>query len=326
MPFQPTSYPGTLHHYTPRLTAFEHQPINTSQPSAGPRHKILFLGGLGDGLGHPQYPSVLAQHLTPSWTIIEVLLSSSYTGWTTSSLAKDADELAKAVRYVRSLARSSRDDGARIVLMGHSTGCQICMEYLVGPWKQSTIPQKTLDRPGVDGVILQAGISDREGLGVEMRKEERQASIELAKQWVAEGRGKDILPESATKGVFGPDPSAQRWISLADVNGDDDYFSSDLDEDTLDRTFGEVGRRGVPICIFLSGDDAHMPAFVDKEALIQRWKHAVAGGGGRVADETGLIPGASHNLNLSDAGVKTAFAERVASFVNSLSSAKAEKL
>lgn len=325
MPFQPTSYPGTLHHYTSRLTAFEHQ-SPSNEPTTGPRNRVLFIGGLGDGLAHPQYPSLLARHLHPPWTIVEVLLSSSYSGWTTSSLQKDADELARAVKYFRTSFGSSESEGAKVVLMGHSTGSQVCMEYLVGPWKKDDIPQKTLDRPKVDGVMLQAGISDREGLSVEMSKEELQSSIDLAKQWLADGRGEDIVPATATKGVFGPSPTARRWISLADIKGDDDYFSSDLEDEILDRTFGQVGRRGVPICIFLSGNDDNMPHFVDKEALIDRWKQAVLRSGGKVGEETGIVPGASHNLNLSNENVKTAFAKRVSSFVSSVGAANVEKL
>lgn len=316
MPFTPTSYPGTLHHYTSRLTAFEHQP---KSPSPGPRHTILFLGGLGDGLGHPQYPSVIAQHLPPSWTIVEVLLSSSYNGWTTSSLASDADELAKAVAYFRSLPDRAEGNDAKSIIMGHSTGSQVCMEYLVGPWKADAVPEATLQRPRVDGVILQAGISDREGLAGVLSKDELASSVELAARWIADGKGGEILPTSATRNAFGPSPSARRWASLAGVHGDDDYFSSDLANDLLDRTFGGVGKRGVPICIFLSDMDENMPDFVDKAALVQRWSNAVRRGGGKVGDETGLIPDATHNLNRSDPSVKERFAQSVSSFARSIS-------
>lgn len=74
-----------------------------------------------------RYPSTIAQSLNADWAIAEVLLSSSYRGWGTGSLAKDARELAQCVEYFQNLR-----PGKMVVLMGHSTGCQDIMEYLVG--------------------------------------------------------------------------------------------------------------------------------------------------------------------------------------------------
>jgi hypothetical protein len=74
-----------------------------------------------------RYPSTIAKSLPADWAIAEVLLSSSYRGWGTSSLQKDVKELAECVGYFSSLR-----PGREIVLMGHSTGCQDVMEYVVG--------------------------------------------------------------------------------------------------------------------------------------------------------------------------------------------------
>lgn len=75
----------------------------------------------------PSYPAQIAHSLPPHWRIAEVLLSSSYRGWGTSSLQKDAHEIARCVAYFSKLR-----PGRKIVLMGHSTGCQDIMEYVVG--------------------------------------------------------------------------------------------------------------------------------------------------------------------------------------------------
>jgi hypothetical protein len=48
-----------------------------------------------------------------------VLLSSSYAGWGTASLAGDAAELRTLLAHLTGV-RGAR----RVVLMGHSTGCQ----------------------------------------------------------------------------------------------------------------------------------------------------------------------------------------------------------
>lgn len=317
MAFVPASRPGTLHHYTPRLTAFEHQgPVSSASPASSTHHTILFLAGIGDGYLHVTYPSLISKQLPAGWSVCEVLLTSSYTGWTTSSLARDADELVKAVEYFRSLPYRSLEAGARIILMGHSTGCQICMEYLVGPWKITPVPPATLQRPKVDGVILQAGISDREGLADILEPQVFNAGVKMAKEWILADKGNDILPAEATTRIFGADPSAQRWASLAGKEGDDDYFSSDLGDEALNRTFGEIGARKIPICILLSGSDEHIPAFVDMPQLMRRWKQAVRSAGGIQARESGILEGASHNLNSSPADVRDALCRKVCNFAD----------
>lgn len=62
------------------------------------------------------YTSNIADALSPSWTIAQAILSSSYTGWGTSSLEKDAKELSRCVSYFRTIKTG------KIILMGHSTG------------------------------------------------------------------------------------------------------------------------------------------------------------------------------------------------------------
>ena len=316
----PAAYRGTLHHFTSRLTAFEHTPNRTqSNVHATIHNTILFLGGLGDGLMHPHYPSTLAAKLPPTWSIAEVLLSSSYSGWATSSLAKDATELARAVSYFRSLPGRAAGSG-RIVLMGHSTGSQICMEYLVGPWRERVIPSSTIQRPAVDGIILQAGISDREGVLASNKFDEEslERSRVMAREWVANGRGEDVLSESVTKREFGRSMCARRWLSLVEGDGDDDYFSSDLGDDRIVRTFGMLGARGVPILVLLSEKDENMPEHVDKTKLLERWSGAVEAGRGHWHRSSGVVSKATHNYNRSEETVVRDLCERVVAFISTV--------
>jgi pimeloyl-ACP methyl ester carboxylesterase len=279
------AHAGTLHRYTPHLIAFEHTP-KPSPPATPPPHTLLWIGGLGDGLLTVPYPTLLSTSLPAGWSLAEVLTSSSYRGWATSSLARDASELAKCVTYFRSLR-----PGGKVVLMGHSTGCQDIMAYLTAAGSSA--------RPGIDGAVLQAGISDREALLLALPAGVYAKSVEVASAWAKEGRGGDVLPLSVTTKVFGAAVSAERWLSLTspDKKGADDHFSSDLEDAQLRATFGSVGPK-TPLCFLLGGADEHMPPHVDKEALLERWGRVVREGGGVVDEESGgVVKGASHNLD-----------------------------
>jgi hypothetical protein len=252
---------------------------------AEPGHNIvLWIGGLCDGLLTVPYPINIAAALPGTWTLAQVLLTSSYTGWGTSSLAKDATELGQAVKYFRTVKTG------KVVLMGHSTGCQDIMEYLVGKNSES--------RPKIDGGILQGAVSDREGMQSLMPDGVYEAICKEAKAMVASGRGEDIVPTSATQGFYRDPCCARRWLSLMspDKNGDDDYFSSDLTDEQLKKTFGALPA-GTPICLLFSGNDQFMPDSVDKKALLKRWSTIVKGGNGSVdARYSGVVVGATHNL------------------------------
>lgn len=254
--------------------------------------------------------------------MIELLLTSSYSGWQTSHLARDAAELATAIAHFRRVAAARAPAArARLLLLGHSTGCQIAAHYLVGPWQAPRIPADTLAQPHVDGVILQAGISDREALGTVFAPDFVERSLRAARAMVAEGRGEDQVPADVTEGIFGGNPSARRWLSLLSkepAEADDDYFSSDLGDGTVERIWGRGGLagRGVPVMVLLSGSDEHMPPSLDKEWLVkERWGKAVTHAGGKWCPESGVVKNASHNLNGSSSEAVSDLCKRVAAFV-----------
>jgi hypothetical protein len=95
-------------------------------------------------------------------------------------------------------------------------------------------------------------------------------------------------------------------------SGDDDYFSSDFDDDTLAELFGRINR---PTMISVSEADEMVPETVDKQALFERWLQASPTE--LVSQLSGLNPGADHTL--SDAGAQQWFADRVVQFLGSVS-------
>jgi hypothetical protein len=70
------------------------------------------------------------------------------------------------------------------------------------------------------------------------------------------------------------------------------------------------------LMVLYSGDDEYCPKWVDKEKLLQRWKAAVeAGGTTWDAENSAIIPGASHNVQSTG---QTELVERVLRYLQSL--------
>lgn len=248
------------------------------------------------------------------------MIGSSYSGWETGSLDKDCIDVEKAVSYLRSVQRDAKA-GGMIVLMGHSTGSQIAAHYCVGPWQEKTIPQNTLDRPQLDGVILQACVSDREGLSQHPTVAE--PSVQHARRMVADGCGDDHMPAAITKGTFGGAlPTARRWLSLAskmEEEADDDYFSSDLSDAAIDRIWGSggFGKRGIRVMALQGGKDHSIPSTVDTAGMVKRWGNAVEKAGGKWSEDSGVIPGANHSLNETLGEPLEDLCDRVEAFIRS---------
>lgn len=305
------AHSGILHLYTEKLTAFEHVPTNTGS-SSKPQNIIIWIGGLSDGPLGVKYPTSIAKSLPDSWALAEVLLSSAYDGWGTGSLARDADEVKKCVTYFRSIR-----PGGKIVLMGHSTGCQDIMEYLVGKGKEG--------REKVEGAILQAGVSDRQGWEAmvaddEELKKSLEETVSLAEKLVKQGDGDVILPKKGNKLLefFESPCTAYRTHSLLAKGGDDDYFSTDLPDHTLASTFGRIPME-TRVMFLWGSKDPYIPKNVDQKGTLNKWAEYVKKGGGRVDEQNGgVIDGANHNLNDVEDDIVQELVGRVVRFVEVL--------
>ncbi|RDW86387.1 uncharacterized protein DSM5745_03029 [Aspergillus mulundensis] len=306
------SYPGTLHNYAPRLVAFEFNSSSTSKP-----HSLLFIGGLTDGLYTVPYVQEIAKALEPTeWTIFHLHLSSTYGGWGIGSLDRDVEEIGQCVDYVRNLKqKTTGSNGAgKVVIMGHSTGSQDVLHYLhsanPSPRNPDVDGVHGLARPAVDGAIMQAPVSDRESM-LQTTKESSEAREAYDKlvRFAREQPARAICPIELS-GLVGMDPAtpvnARRFWSLASPESpkkpsEDDLFSSDLTDERLGETFGQIAARGLlrtTLVALYSGNDEYAPAGVDKKALLERWKRAANAGGEKKWDDeaSGIIPGASHNV------------------------------
>ncbi|KAK5173645.1 uncharacterized protein LTR77_002326 [Saxophila tyrrhenica] len=299
-----SAHPGTLHYIPPNLSAFE--PTKPLVRSANV-NTLLWVGGMFDTPGSVSYPFSIAQSLGPTWTVMTALLGSSGLSWGVSSIARDAEDMAKIVAYIKELR-----PGGMIIIMGHSTGCQDCMEYIVG--------KNAEKRPAVDGIILQAPVSDREAIMNDLPEAFMHEANQLALQMCRDGKDKDAMPNRLTKQVFGRIAiTARRWVDISSPGpyheGADDYFSSDLPDKRLRGTFGKLPA-STPLLILYGGADASVPEHVDKRRLVQKWMHITEGGGGSVDGlNGGVVVGATHNLNAQAETIVQDLVRRVAGFI-----------
>lgn len=295
---------GTLHKYLRGRIAFEHPTVS------GRPHKnlLVFVGGLTDGIQTVPYIERLAKALdSRGWGLAELLISSSYKGWGTGSIARDAGEIAAAVKYFRSEDGGARD---KVVLQGHSTGCQDSLYYAT---QQSSEDRVALaDRPKIDGVVLQAGASDNEAYILLNGKEAYDKWLETAKEWVASGRGEDVMPSDACKTFFNTPIKAQRWVHIMEKGGFEDFFSTHLSAEDMSKTFGKIN---VPLLVCYSGSDEFVPKEADKEALVARFREATPKQ--YWSPHSGLIVGATHAVDAKSApGAVEDLIDRIGSFVD----------
>jgi hypothetical protein len=318
---------GRFHTYWPEryLKLFEYLPANGSEglvPVQDKLNTLLFITGLSDTFASVPYVASIANNLAKqaanTWCVMEIQLTSFGVGFGTGDLNRDVEEISKGVGWLRSRSKTA---ASKVVLLGHSTGSQDVLHYLY---------YGSAERPAVDGAILQAPVSDREGLGMVLatagENEEDQVRLEeVYEECVRKARALQndpagpSLPRSLTGklGFMHAYLSPSRFLSLASPDSPDspsldDLFSSDLSDQRLDDTFGMVGKKGrlnvIVDCsepcllVLISGADEHMPPAIDKHALLARWETALGKGGTALSSLSDVVDGAKHNGERATAG------------------------
>lgn len=263
-------------------------------------------------------------------------------------LGKDIDEIAQAVTYVREY-KTPQFGAGKVVVMGHSTGSQDVMHYVNCPNPRPAHPVfdkdcKPIVRPEIDGAIMQAPVSDREGILWVVKcgtardspgtmRELYNKAVEDARHHPYEDNDSvdTIVPLSVTGRIGYPTSapvSSRRFLSLVSPDSpekpeEDDLFSSDLSDARLKETFGQVVSRGLlkqQLLVLYSGRDQSVPPWVDKEALLKRWQTAIDADGQKFwSPRSMVIPNASHALSDSDqAEPRRILVERVTGYLNDI--------
>jgi hypothetical protein len=143
-------------------------------------------------------------------------------------------------------------------------------------------------------IALQAPVSDRE------TDDRHDQYITHAHKLIAQQQGEEMMPRSS----FWAPITASRYLSLFDVNGDDDFFSSDLTDDQLRERLSHVGKKDeLDLIAVFSGKDEYVPSFVDKEVLLTRLVAAMNDSGEEKGNNNArglMLEHANHNLSESE--------------------------
>uniref|UniRef100_A0A7S4C6B5 AB hydrolase-1 domain-containing protein n=1 Tax=Chrysotila carterae TaxID=13221 RepID=A0A7S4C6B5_CHRCT len=307
---------GSLFRYgAAGLTAFQ---SGCLEPHHG--QCVIYLGGLTDGLLACPYVDQLSEACgDQQLSMVQPVLSSSYSGFGCCSLDSDVKQLCELVVYMQ------KEKGMHeFILVGHSTGCQIAVHFLA---RAPSALRRT-----IRGAVLQAPVSDRESNAADTpsgpqwashglsSQEEHDTLLREAQGLVASGRGETLL---ATK-YYGVVPiTAARYSSLNARGGTDDYFSSDYSDSELQRRLRHLstnGQRmgtglsvsavaehpGLAVLFALSGDDEYVPRSTSAHLLGQRFAAAASTDG--EGSSAIVLNGANHNLS-EPQGVSAAFVE-----------------
>jgi len=217
-----------------------------------------------------------------------------------SSLEQDALEIGEAIDYLR-----SERGKEKIVLFGHSTGCQDAIHYL-------TVHPEI--RPEISGAVLQAPVSDVEYFE-NVGDPTFHMWADFARNLVSEGKGETWLPKEASQSAaaLGVIPfTAYRFASLFSPRGDDDFFSSTIPPTELKFRFSAK-----PLLLILCDADQSYPPRLStrgaKEELLTLWEAASEG---KIVPYSAVIEGANHTVD--DPAARKAMFELVVKFIESL--------
>lgn len=156
------------------------------------------------------------------------------------------DDIQGAVTYAKKRGVN------KILLIGHSTGCQKSIYYLSKKNKQKM----------VSGVVMLAPMSDYAGAKKQMEKSVLQAATQCAQKLVAQGRPHDLLPLD----VWPLMHDAQRFLSLYTPESSEEIFCY-ADANKKPTVLQKVK---IPQLIVLAGSDEYRDRSIHK---IASWFH-----------------------------------------------------
>mmetsp|Transcript_22399 Transcript_22399/g.43932 ORF Transcript_22399/g.43932 Transcript_22399/m.43932 type:complete len:357 (+) Transcript_22399:325-1395(+) len=268
---------GRLLEYWPskRLVAFE-------SGACGSSSVVILLGGLTDGLVPTPYTKVLDERLKEAGhALVQPILRTSYCQFGTGTLQQDAEDLTHLLSFIGDDPNRTVNGPVQVAMIGHSTGCQMICTFT------RDAPEHL--RAMVKVVALQAPVSDREGLVMEMEDHHLKSICEAAQKAVDAGEPKKIVHT-----LWGRAPvMARRVLDLFVKNGSDDFFSSDFTDAELVAKLGHLASFKTLFAISL--DDEYVPDMV-YPGLAQRFQAAVPG------SELLEIENGNHSLSMPDDG------------------------
>ncbi|OIR57816.1 MAG: alpha/beta hydrolase superfamily protein [Amphiamblys sp. WSBS2006] len=215
---------------------------------------VVLVGGLGNLLFFYSFTERMAEEMrVAGFSVVLPFLSSTGSGFGTSSLKKDAEELSKLLSVL------SLHGKKKAVLLGHSTGCQSILRLL------NDFPEDPEGGCAVCGAVLQAPVSDADYFS-SVQTESDGRFLSQAHRMVAEGCGCELMPVDA----FMHTPiTAERYLSINTHNLDDDYFSRGISRALLSEKICRVRKK---VLLVFSGNDEYVPAGVSCSEIGEGFK------------------------------------------------------
>ncbi|CAD7928890.1 unnamed protein product [Amoebophrya sp. A120] len=243
---------GRLVPYTSKLCYFDFD----SFPDRGQGRKsklCILLPGLGDGFCTVPWLSCLGEKLVEQgdWLVVQPVLRSSYSQFGFHTLADDVQDIEELLAAVKGRVVTGMAPIQDLLLVGHSTGCQIFLRWLVHYCEKLNAVNASSDRIldsmpeyGKIQIILQGAVSDREATNQILSNDPD--AVKLLQQELERNENSDSkehLLESATlahKAFDTPAITKYRAASLYGKLTEDDLFSTDLTDENLAHIFEPV--------------------------------------------------------------------------------------
>jgi len=254
---------------TGTLGLYQTSPISLPFFETNPHHpnKLVFVPGLTDTIGVVPYLPQLAAILDGvSYSLVQLVKSSDLGGFGISSLEGDAQELAQLIEHLKT--RTNDPCTGKLVIMGHSTGCQDVVTLLS---QDRLLSNETGDECiRIDGGICQAPVSDRDYFEAHATSQSTR-QLQECQEKLANNQLSALLDRSDAKykpdslrgrgkgnseAVLNPAFTAYRFGSLNVSNGDDDYFSNDFNDDQIRQAITPALSRA-PL-LFLMGEQEYV--------------------------------------------------------------------
>lgn len=234
----PPPLQGTLALYQTEPYSLPYFETNGHHPN-----KLVFLAGLTDTIGVVPYLPRLANALDKvQFSLVQPVKGSDLGGFGTASLEGDAQETAQLIEHLTNRPEHPRT--GKLVVMGHSTGCQDVVQLLS--------QERSLSRNGgnpkiqIDGGILQAPASDYDYFEAHKTEEDVKRLAESQTLLDAQQGGallpRELPPKPDARDGRGPGNAdtvlkpaftAYRFQSLNGSGGDDDFFSYGLKDEQI---------------------------------------------------------------------------------------------
>lgn len=275
--------PGLISRIDGQLLAFVSTQLQSSSTGSTPgvcSNAVILIPGLTDGIMSMCYTQQLnTALLSIDYSLVQINISSSFYQFGFQSLEQDKKDIAAIVKYLKNEYKFNK-----IILCGHSTGCQDIL-FLLRYGNISSL---------IDGVVLQGGVSDRDGIMGLMA--EAPEMLSEARELERAGKVDHFLTLKHCNAPI----TAARFLSLAGRLTDDDMFSIDLTEEELAPILNCVK---VPILLVYSGKDEYVPDIEGQRVFANRMVKVLKESSPLV--ELEYIEEADHGLSTgSDAFVK----------------------